>query len=171
MKMFDAPIPGESLTQPPGKFPWERPPEIVDPEEALQMHLTRLTEPEVAKAMVDMLEMDIDVKTLVSGLMRSAAAEGIHTIDVGMIIAPAVHKYIVDMADDLGIDYDEGLVDKKQEAKEQEAIVRAKALHRVKKLRDGKEAAPNVQMKAEPRMNAPTEEPNVPTGLMKRRGE
>ena len=31
---FDSPVPGQSLTDTPGNYPWEHPPQFVDPEEA-----------------------------------------------------------------------------------------------------------------------------------------
>ena len=44
MALFDAPIPGQSLTSEPKNAPFERPPEIVNPEEALMVHLKRLND-------------------------------------------------------------------------------------------------------------------------------
>ena len=43
VRQFNGPIPGQSLTEPPGKHRYERPPEIVDPQEALDMHLSRVS--------------------------------------------------------------------------------------------------------------------------------
>ena len=33
---FDSPVPGQSLTDTPGNYPWEHPPQFVDPEEATE---------------------------------------------------------------------------------------------------------------------------------------
>ena len=49
---FDAPIPGQSLTDTPGNYPWEHPPKTVDPEQALDKFWNRLTDPEVAEEIV-----------------------------------------------------------------------------------------------------------------------
>ena len=46
MVVFNAPIPGQSLTTPPRNAPYERPPEITDPDEALAVHLKRLSDPD-----------------------------------------------------------------------------------------------------------------------------
>ena len=35
MELLKAPIPGQSLTDEPKNYPWENPPEITDPEEAI----------------------------------------------------------------------------------------------------------------------------------------
>ena len=53
---FEAPIPGQSLTDEPGNFPWERPPEINDPDSAIVYHLDRLYEQEVAEGVLFLLE-------------------------------------------------------------------------------------------------------------------
>jgi len=37
--VFSAPIPGQSLTDTPKNYPWERPAEITDPREAIKFHL------------------------------------------------------------------------------------------------------------------------------------
>lgn len=114
---FEAPIPGMSLTGSPGKYPWERPPEIVDPEEALMLHLERLSTRDKIEDMLDMLELGVDVRSLTEGLLRSAVAEGIHTVDVSLLIAPVVHEYIKDTAERAGIEFDEGLVDPDEKKK------------------------------------------------------
>ena len=41
---FDRPVPGQSLTTTPKGAPFERPPEIVDPLEAIEKHLVNITE-------------------------------------------------------------------------------------------------------------------------------
>ena len=40
--MFNAPIPGQSLTSEPKNYAWERPPQYDLPEEALMFHLEKL---------------------------------------------------------------------------------------------------------------------------------
>lgn len=110
---FDRPIPGQSLTVEPRNAPYERPPEIVDPEEALMVHLTKLNDPDALADMVNWIEMGVDIQTLTEGIVRSAVMEGIHTIDVSLIVAPVIHEFIRTAMDELGVDYDEGFEDKK----------------------------------------------------------
>lgn len=131
---FQAPIPGQSLTTPPGSFPFERPPEITDPEEAIQMHLTRLNTPEMLEDILDALELDLSIRQLTEGLLRSAVAEGIHTIDISLAIAPVIHEFIKVNADEAGVSYEEGLIDKKEEEAKKTAIKKAKASKMVKKF-------------------------------------
>lgn len=161
---FQAPIPGQSLTMAPGSMPFERPPEITDPEEAIQMHLTRLNSPEMKQDILDMLELDIPVRQLTEGILRSAVAEGVHTIDTSLIVAPVIHEFIRLTAKAAGIDFDEGLVDKKEEARKRKAITVAKAKKMVEKFKNEK---PKEKV-AEPELTT-EEAPVEPQGFMKRR--
>lgn len=164
---FRAPIPGQSLTTPPGSFPFERPPEINDPEEAIQMHLTRLSNAEMKQDILDALELDVSVRQLTEGILRSAVAEGIHTIDTSLVVAPVIHEFIRLTATEAGVEFDEGLVDKKAEEQKRKAITIAKAKKMIEKFKNEKpkEKEPEVL----PEEN-PMEEPvSQPQGFMQRR--
>jgi hypothetical protein len=110
---FDAPIPGQSLTTEPKNFAWERPPEIVDPELAIQYHLEKLSRPAAVEGILDTIEvLEVDIANLTKGYLRAQVAEGIHSIDVSLIVAPVVHEFIKQIATSAGIDFDEGFEDK-----------------------------------------------------------
>ena len=104
---LSGPVPGQSLTGEPNAAAWERPPEIVKPEDAAKYHLNRLDD--LATEVLDALELGLDVKTLTEGILRGAVSEGVHSIDVSMIIAPLVHEKITGIADGAGIEYEEGI--------------------------------------------------------------
>jgi len=107
--VFAAPIPGQSLTSEPKNLPFERPPEVADPIKALDMHVDKITN---ARAMEDafyFLEQGCDLATLVEGMLRSAVMSGIHSVDVSLAIAPALHEYIKGLAIEANIEFDEGL--------------------------------------------------------------
>ena len=46
---FDRPIPGQSLTDEPGNYPWEHPPQYTDLREARDRIFDGMTKPENAK--------------------------------------------------------------------------------------------------------------------------
>jgi hypothetical protein len=128
---MNAPIPGESLTGAPKNNAWERPPEMSDPEEVIQMHLMRLQDEDRMNAVLDALEFEaVDLYTLVKGLMRSAVANGIHSIDLGLLAAPVVHEYIKQTAEALDIEFDDGINrdKKRQKSNDQRAILKAKKM-------------------------------------------
>lgn len=179
--MIDGPIPGESLTREPKGFNWERPPEFADPEQAIEMHIRRLQDPDRMNTILDALEFEaVDLYTLVKGIMRSAVANGIHSIDIGLIAAPVVHEYIKQVANTIGIEFDEGLdIDKKRkESVEMRAMFMAK-----KKLKDMGVSTGNFERDDEVEENAAetvmeeafvpdeeTEAPKVRKGLGARKG-
>lgn len=113
--MINAPIPGQSLTTEPKNYPWERPPEFTDPDAVIVMHISRLQDEDRMNAILDALEFgEIDLKTLVNGIVRSAVANGLHNIDVGLLAAPVIHEFIKKTATDLEIEFDEGFTSKKK---------------------------------------------------------
>jgi len=92
MKMFERPVPGQSLTTEPKSQPYERPPEVTDPIEALDLHLENLLEEGAMEDALHFLEFGLDLVTLVEGILRSAVMEGTHSIDTSIIIAPVIHE-------------------------------------------------------------------------------
>ena len=91
---FDAPIPGQSLTDTPGNYPWEHPPKTVDPEQALDKFWNRLTDPEVAEEIIIMMESGVPVEALARILTFTGFAEGEFTPDVGFLTIEPLMKMI-----------------------------------------------------------------------------
>ena len=112
---FNRAIPGQSLTTPPKSAPYERPPQISDPLEAIDYHFEQLDDPKAVEELMFFLELGVDLSTLVEGVARKAVLDGIHSIDISLSIAPVIHEYIKGYADALDIDYDEGFEDKEEE--------------------------------------------------------
>lgn len=102
---MDAPIPGQSLTAPLGGRPWQRPPEFSTPDEALAFYVEKITDKRTTQKMFDLLKMGLPVDKLVDTMQLGGVMEGLHSVDVGMIIAPALHEVITGMADKVGVEY------------------------------------------------------------------
>lgn len=168
MDQFEAPIPGQSLTETPGNRPYERPPEITNIEEAIQMHLSRLSEPEKLEGIIDAIELGTDIRSLTTAYLRSAVANGIHTVDVSLNIAPIIHEFIKKTAEEAGIEYEEGFVDEEAEERRRRQIQYAKAKVKLKK----KGFAPAEKTEESPVQMDSEELPGdtgEPQGIMKRR--
>jgi hypothetical protein len=103
--LFGAPIPGQSLTTEPKNAPYENPPEIVDPEEALMFHLDRLSDPDRMEAILMLLENDAPVSILADNILRNAVAGGMHTVDVSLIIKKPVEEWIAGTAKEVGVPF------------------------------------------------------------------
>ena len=127
---FDRPIPGQSLTTPPKAAPYERPPDVTDPREALELHLDNLMKEGAMDDILFFLEEGLDLVTLVEGILRSAVMEGIHSIDISLIIAPVLHEFIKGAALRAGIDFEEGFENKKAK----QAITYSRNVSRAKRM-------------------------------------
>src|SRR5210317_1214381 len=101
----DAPIPGQSLTAPLGDRPWQRPPRFAKADDALAFYVERLTTPRAANQMFDVLEMGVPIASLVDAMQLSGVMEGLHTVDVGVIISPALVEVMEGMAKAAEIEY------------------------------------------------------------------
>ena len=102
---MNGPIPGQSLTRTPRNALYERPPEIVEPNDAIMYHIRKLSEPERIDNLLFTLEYGLPVRHATQAALTTAVAQGIHNIDISLIIAPVVHKYIVSLAEQAGVPY------------------------------------------------------------------
>tara|TARA_R110001599_G_scaffold169565_2_gene359507 strand:- start:923 stop:1429 length:507 start_codon:yes stop_codon:yes gene_type:complete len=102
-----APIPGQSLTDTPKNYAWERPPELVDPNEAIKYHINRITDGEVIDSILDAIRFGIPVQILSESMMTGAVYKGIHSIDTSLIVEPIVRDFIMKSADMVGVKYEE----------------------------------------------------------------
>jgi hypothetical protein len=109
--LLDGPIPGESLTAEPGNYPWEQPPQYVDPEDAIAYHIGRLSSGDKLDSVFDALEMGISVDSLTSMILTGASMNGVHNVDVSILVGPVLHEFIASAAKKAGIDYKDNLSD------------------------------------------------------------
>lgn len=106
--VFSAPIPGQSLTNEPKNFPWERPPEISDPREAIKFHIDGLNKPETIDNVLELIQIGIPLRSLSETMLTTAQMEGIHSVDVSLIIRDVVYEELVSIAEEAGLDYKTG---------------------------------------------------------------
>ena len=92
---FDAPIPGQALTDKPGNAPWEHPPQFTDTEEVADFIFDRLTTPQMAEQIIAMLDAGVPVGAIGKIFVFAGFTEGKWTPDVAFIIAEPVMKMIV----------------------------------------------------------------------------
>ena len=101
---FDTPVPGQSLTDTPGNYPWEHAPLITDPEQATEFIWDRLHKPEFAEQVIAMLDAGIPVEALGRVILFGGFVEGKFSPDVAFIIAQPVMEMIASMGVAAGID-------------------------------------------------------------------
>ena len=102
---MDGPIPGQSLTKTPRNALYERPPEITEPNDAILWHMEKLSDPKRLDNLLFTLEYGLPVKHATQAALTLAVAKGIHNIDVSLVIAPVIHKFIASTAEEAGVKY------------------------------------------------------------------
>jgi len=107
-EFLDAPIPGQSLTTEPKSRPWEQPPKYTTAEKALDFYVPRLSDPEMVAPMVDVMERGTTVVAVAEMIQSSGVMQGLHSVDVGLIIAPVIVELLVTQADLAEIEYKVG---------------------------------------------------------------
>ena len=92
---FDAPVPGQSMTDKPGNAAWEHPPQYTNTAEAADFISDQLATPEFAEQVIAMLDAGIPVEAIARVILFGGFTEGKWTPDVAFIIAEPVMKMIV----------------------------------------------------------------------------
>lgn len=105
---LDAPIPGQSLTTEPKSRPWEQPPKYTTTEEALSFYVPRLSDAELMAPMVDVMEEGTTVVAVAEMIQSSGVMQGLHTIDVGLMISPVLVELLITQAEIAEIDFKVG---------------------------------------------------------------
>jgi len=145
--VFDAPIPGQSLTDEPRNHPWERPPEISDPEEAIDFHINHLNKTNVMDNLLQVLQLGVPLAPLAKTIVTKAQMDGIHSVDVGLIVLPVVQEELKAIAEDSGIPFKMGDGDDEEtKQRQREEEVKALVLERIKKLEGTKEDDEGVDL-------------------------
>jgi hypothetical protein len=84
---------------------------MTDPEQVIAYYIDKLNNAESMEALVDMLDVGVDVVTLAEGIARIGVSRGLHSVDVSLLAAPVIHEFIVSLGEEAGIDFDEGIDD------------------------------------------------------------
>ena len=119
-RLFDAPIPGQSLTTEPKNAPWENPPEIDTVEDATRMYIGRLAKQEVIDDMVAMVEAGLPLRPIVKGIVTQGVMRGMHTVDTGMLVEPVITEFLRQAIESYGVTVRTEPGDPTQKAKDAE---------------------------------------------------
>ncbi len=158
-EIFDAPIPGMSLTHELGARPWQQPSQFSTVDEAIEYYMASMTTEEFMEQIIDVLEMGVPVTSIANSMQLSSVMEGKHTVDVGMLVVPLLMELIMMLGDSAGIEYETGLQNPdKNKARDSQLTKYAMKYKKTLKEIDTEEMAENTM-----------EENNQPTGLMARR--
>lgn len=95
---FDAPIPGQSLTDTPGNYPWEHPPKYSDFMEASTFIWNRLHQKESNKKILTLMQMGVPIESLTRTTLFGGFVNGLWNPDLAIMLAPTVAKMYVSIA-------------------------------------------------------------------------
>ena len=82
---FDAPIPGQSLTDTPGNSSWEHPPQFAKVEAAAEYIWDRLHSEEMLDQVITLLRNNVPVEALVRMVLFGGFSEGKWSPDVAKL--------------------------------------------------------------------------------------
>lgn len=101
---FDAPIPGQSLTDSPKNYVWENPPRFTKIEDASIFVWERLQRKDTLTKMIMMLETGVSVESLTRVIIFSGFMEGAFNVDLAILLTPVVQKMIMAIGKASGIE-------------------------------------------------------------------
>lgn len=109
---FKGPIPGANLLADTRKYPWHRPPEIIEYDEAVDYMIGKISEDEQSELIYSLLQIDVNIPTIVSSMLMQAISRGKLPIDLAVLVAGPMARYMEIIAKMEGYKYDMGLDDK-----------------------------------------------------------
>jgi len=124
---FDRPIPGQSLTDEPGNYPWEHPPQYTDLREARDRIFDGMTQEENIKQLITMLASDVPAEAIVRTVLFAGFTEGKWTVDMATLLAPVVLIQVIGLAKAAGVEKFRILLDEQPDDDFTEAMVNVSA--------------------------------------------
>lgn len=168
---FDRPIPGMGMTHELGARPWQTPPTYSTVEEASDFYIERMSNPEFKEQLLDVIQMQIPLTTLANTIQLGSVMEGLHTVDVGMLMIPILVETMVLIADASDVKYVSGM----EGTKSDRPAMNNRIIEEMKAERGNSEEM-DEGMSMQEEETIPTEEPmeeempmEQPKGLMARR--
>ena len=112
---FDRPIPGMAMTHEVGARPWQTPPSLVTVEEATDYYIERMGTDQFKAQLIDVMEMGVPLTTLANTIQLASVMEGMHTVDIGMLMIPIIVEIMITIADSANVEYQTGMEDMENE--------------------------------------------------------
>jgi hypothetical protein len=114
-EFLDAPIPGASFTEPVGTAAWQSPPKYTKPNDALAYIMSICLTQKNYDLMRAALELGLPLDPMVDTVLFGAFSEGAFTVDVLLLIKPAVLEALESMFIEDGLDFITEMPDKEDE--------------------------------------------------------
>ena len=168
--LLDGPIAGQSLTAEVNGRPWLNPPQYSTVDETIEYYLERMSSEEFTDQLVDVLEMGVPVTTLANTIQLGSVMDGVHSVDIGMLVMPLIMEMIMLVAEMSNVEYEDGLKDPNR-GKTRDTLltnVRAALEEKIKQKEGMLFEEEETEITEEEEVDTEEEEP---MGLMSRRKE
>ena len=153
------PIPGQSLTHELRARPWQNPPQFATVEESMDWYLERFDNPEIVQELLSVMESGVPISTIANSMQLGAVLQGVHSIDVGMLVMPILIEIMKTLAERTDTKYVMG--DEPEETDRASDAVLDSAVNKIKGM--------NLEDMPEEEMMKEEEPQEEPVGLMARR--
>lgn len=163
-RSFDAPIPGQALVAELGGRPWQTPPKLTTVDEAIDYYMERMSSEEFMDELVEILESGIPVAVIANTIQLANVMDGLHSIDVGMLVLPIIMEMMMFIGDSAGIKYNTGMEEDRKEITDGKISKAVSSFKRDIQKREKSSAAKKPEEE-----NIKTEEVKIMSGLMSRR--
>ena len=127
---FSRPIPGQSLTHELRARPWQNPPQFSTVEESMDWYLDRFDNPELVQELLSIIESGIPLSTIANSMQLGAVLQGVHSIDVGVLVLPILIEIMKTLAEKTDTKYVMG--DEPEESDRPSDAVLDSALNKIK---------------------------------------
>jgi len=101
---FARSIPGQSLTQPPGKYAWEKPAAINDIEEAKDAVMSEIMQPSNMKSIILLVDAGVAVESIVRAITFDGFVQGKWTPDIAELLNPILTLEFLAIVNSAGIE-------------------------------------------------------------------
>jgi hypothetical protein len=102
---FESPIPGQSLTNSPDqKYPWESPPEMTAPQDAIQKIFLEILKDENLELFADLMAKKVPIADLATMIGMASFTKGKMNPDLMLTVLEPTMYMLLTIAEKLGID-------------------------------------------------------------------
>jgi hypothetical protein len=114
-KFIKAPIPGENLTKEAKRYPWHKPPQIVEFDDAFEHIVDNfILDTKAIASSMTIVKNGIPANVVVQSILINTAAKGMFTPDMALLLAGPVYKVFTRTLDAMGTKYLTGFDSQKE---------------------------------------------------------
>jgi hypothetical protein len=111
-KPMTGPIPGENFTSDTKNYPWHRPPQHVDLDDAIEDAFKNLMSKNASSSALTLMDMGVSIATITDMYVTQGISQGKWTVDIALLMAGPIAHILFLLAKGYGIDPDLGVDNK-----------------------------------------------------------